>query len=74
MIYRSQSLPIGTTVYLLGGLTNAIEKEASEGNATAAAEEKADPEAAVPLVLNATVAYDTYTQMSKKLADMPEPR
>jgi hypothetical protein len=58
-------------VYLLGGLTNAIEKEASEGNATAEAEEGGPP---VPLVLNATVEYDTFTQRSKKMADMPQPR
>jgi hypothetical protein len=68
-----QSIPIGSNVYLLGGLTNALDKQASEGNetATAAAEEGGPP---VPLVLNATVEYDTSTQRSTKLADMPQPR
>lgn len=66
-----QAIPIGNTVYLLDGLTNALEKEASEGNAAAPAEATAP---ARPLVLNATVAYDTYTETSKRMADMPQPR
>jgi hypothetical protein len=67
-----QAFPIGTGVYLLGGLTNALEVEAAEGNATAARDVEQDPP--VPLVLNATVLYNTYTQSSSQLADMPEPR
>lgn len=58
-------------MYLLGGLTNGLDVAAAEGTATAAEASRAPPE---PLVLNATVAYDTYTQLSQQLADMPEPR
>jgi hypothetical protein len=67
---HTQTLPIGNTVYLLGGLTNAVAKEASEGNTTADAAAMA-PE---PLVLDAVVAYDTYSQSSTQLARMPQPR
>lgn len=60
-----QTIPLGNEVYLLGGLTNAAELD-----------EKAGPAAGptVPLVLNATVAYDTYTMKSTELAPMPQPR
>lgn len=64
-----QSVPLGNTVYLLGGLTNALELE---DPTTADAAPGAAP--AVPLVLNATVAYDTYTETSRQLAPMPQPR
>lgn len=67
-----QTLPIGNTVFLVGGLTNALDVQAAEGNASAAAVEGLTPPA--PLVLNATVAYDTYSQTSRKMADMPQPR
>lgn len=63
-----KSVPLGNTVYLLGGLTNALELDP----ATADAAPDAAP--AVPLVLNATVAYDTYTETSRQLAPMPQPR
>lgn len=67
-----RAFPIGSGVYLLGGLTNALEVEASEGNATAARDAVRDPP--VPLVLNATVLYNTFTESSSQQADMPEPR
>eukprot|EP00882_Tetradesmus_deserticola_P014166 GHRQ01015057.1.p3 GENE.GHRQ01015057.1~~GHRQ01015057.1.p3 ORF type:complete len:164 (+),score=70.77 GHRQ01015057.1:861-1352(+) len=68
----AQSFPLGNSVYLLGGLTNAREVEAAEGNATAARDAASDPP--LPLVLNSTVVYNTYTETSSQQADMPEPR
>lgn len=67
-----QTMPVGTSVYLLGGLTNVLAVEASEGNATAADDFVSSP--ALPLVLNATVVYDTYSESSRQLAGMPQPR
>eukprot|EP00882_Tetradesmus_deserticola_P003031 GHRQ01003218.1.p1 GENE.GHRQ01003218.1~~GHRQ01003218.1.p1 ORF type:complete len:273 (+),score=77.65 GHRQ01003218.1:174-992(+) len=67
-----RSFPLGNSVYLLGGLTNAREVEAAEGNATAARDAASDPP--LPLVLNSTVVYNTYTETSSQQADMPEPR
>jgi hypothetical protein len=59
-------------VYLLGGLTNALEVAAAEGNASTARDAAAAPP--LPLVLNATVLYNTFTQATSQQADMPEPR
>jgi hypothetical protein len=56
---------VGNTVYLVGGLTDVRQVDGAE-------EPAAGP--GVPLVLNATVAYDTYTETSQQLADMPQPR
>jgi hypothetical protein len=67
-----QAFPVGSNVYLLGGLTNALEVAAAEGNASAARDAVAAPP--LPLVLNATVLYNTFTQATSQQADMPQPR
>eukprot|EP00878_Enallax_costatus_P018569 GHUV01019555.1.p1 GENE.GHUV01019555.1~~GHUV01019555.1.p1 ORF type:complete len:316 (+),score=27.42 GHUV01019555.1:88-1035(+) len=58
-----KTYPIGSTVYIVGGLTNA--EELPGGNMTGPPE---------PDVLRANVAYNTYTQSSTARRDMPEPR
>jgi hypothetical protein len=67
-----QAFPVGSNVYLLGGLTNALEVAAAEGNASAARDAVTDPP--LPLVLNATVLYNIFTQATSQQADMPQPR
>jgi hypothetical protein len=67
---QQQTLPIGNTVYLIGGLSNGVAVDAAERgvNSTAARA------AVVPRVLNRTTAYDTYAGTATPLADMPQPR
>lgn len=66
----AQTLPVGNTVYIVGGLTDALDLAAPSprGGAGAAAQR---PRA---LVLNHTTAYNTYTQIYTRVADMPQPR
>jgi hypothetical protein len=66
-----QSLPLGDTIYLVGGLTNARPAPSLAAAAAAAAPGGQLP---VPLVLNRSTAYNTYTQSYAAMADMPEPR
>eukprot|EP00878_Enallax_costatus_P020354 GHUV01021508.1.p1 GENE.GHUV01021508.1~~GHUV01021508.1.p1 ORF type:complete len:354 (+),score=101.60 GHUV01021508.1:280-1341(+) len=63
LLFLLQTYPIGSTVYIVGGLTNA--EELPGGNMTGPPE---------PDVLRANVAYNTYTQSSTARRDMPEPR
>jgi hypothetical protein len=65
LLLGAQTLPVGNTVYLVGGLTDARQVDSAE-------EPGAGP--GLPLVLNTTVAYNTYTETSQQLADMPQPR
>lgn len=58
-----QTFPVGNTVYIVGGLTNA--ELLPGGNETGPPE---------PIVLKANVAYNTYTESSSPRRDMPEPR
>lgn len=62
-VYVLQTFPIDSTVYIIGGLTNA--EELPGGNMTGPPE---------PVVLKANVAYNTYTQLSTPRSNMPEPR
>lgn len=71
-LIHGQTLPLGSKVYLLGGLTDASHVGATEGGETATAASRRDvPE---PIVLNSTVEYDTYSETAKRKANMPQPR
>lgn len=56
-----QTLPIGNNIYIIGGLTNAQDLT-GRGNESQ------------PVVLDTTVAYNTFTEALAQLADMPQPR